>query len=190
MGRPNVRGGFFARVGVQTAQTQDYLGLIGPLGHQVGSALIAKMPDLPRRRFEVAKKFLASTPFEVRPLRASGRRECGAVRFSASLAIAMNDRPRKALGLECYRATKTASVQHLNFLQAVNARSPSVLRLKDDLIAMSVRRGEFVGKGYHWNRRAFDYAFGARTMSVLWAISPRATFCPRSAAASRRHTPG
>lgn len=185
-----MRGRFFARIGVQTPQTQDHLGLIGPLGHQVGSALIAKMPDLPRRRFEVAKKFLASTPFEVRPLRASGGRECCAVRFSASLAIAMNNRPRKPLGLECYRATKTASVKHLNFLQAVNDRLPSVLRLEDDFIAMSVRRGEFVGKGHHWNRCAFEYAFGARTMSVLCAILPRATFCPRSVAASSRHTLG
>ena len=128
MGCPNVSGRFFARVGVQTAQTQDHLGLIGPLGHQVRSALIAKMPDLPRRRFEVTEKFLASTPFEVSPLRASGRRECCAVRFSTSLAIAMNNRPRKPSSLECYRATKTTSVKHLIFLQAVNAQSPSVLR--------------------------------------------------------------
>ena len=74
------------------------------------------MPDLPGRRFEVAEKFLASTPFEVSPLRASGGRECRAVRFSAGLAIAVDNRSRELLRLECYRPTKTASVKHLNFL--------------------------------------------------------------------------
>ena len=116
MGCPNVSRRSRLGIGVQTAQTQDHLWLIGPLGHQVGPAFSAEMPDLPGRRLEVAEKFRASTPFEVSPFRASGRRECRAVSFSASLAIAVDNGPREPSCLECHRSTKTASIKHLNFL--------------------------------------------------------------------------
>jgi hypothetical protein len=55
---------------------------------------------------------------------------------------------------------------------------------------MSVREGEVVGKRHHWNRNEFEDAFGAKTMSVLCAVTPRDTFCPQGVAASSRHTPG
>ena len=45
-------------------------------------------------------------------------------------------------------------------------------------------------KRHHWNRNEFEDAFGAKTMSVLCAVTLRDTFCPRGVAASSRHTPG
>lgn len=117
MGCPDVSGWSRSRVGIQTAQTQDHLGLVGPLGHQMGSAFRAEMPDLARRGLKMAKGFLAPAPFEVSPLGPSSRRECRAVGFSTGLTIAMKNRSRELLGLECYRPTKTTSVKHLNLLR-------------------------------------------------------------------------
>lgn len=121
MGCPDVSGWSRSRVGIQTAQTQNHLGLIGPLGHQMGSAFRAEMPDLAGRGLEMAEGFLAPAPFEVSPLGASSRRECRAVGFSAGLTITMKNRSREFLGLECYRPTKTTSVKHLNILATPDA---------------------------------------------------------------------
>ncbi len=138
MGCPNVSRRSRLGIGVQTAQTQDHLWLIGPLGHQVGPAFSAKMPGLPRRRLEVAEKFLASTPYEASPLRPSGRRECRAVSFSAGLAIAVDNRPREPSSLECYRPTKTASIKHLNFLwRSLLEHSGCVIRNLQEEILMN-----------------------------------------------------
>ena len=120
MGCPNVSGRSRSGVAVQTGQTQDHLGLIGPLGHQVAPAFSAEMPDFPGRRLEVAKKFLASTPFEASPLGPTGRRECCAVSLSARSAIAVENRSREPLSLECYRPTKTTSAKHFNVLLTPN----------------------------------------------------------------------
>ncbi len=117
MGCPDVSGWSGSRVGIQTAQTQNQLGLIGPLRHQMGPAFSAEMPDLPGRGLEMAKGFLAPAPFEMSPLGASSRRECRAVGFSTGLTIAVKNRPRELLSLECHRPTKTTSVKHLNFLR-------------------------------------------------------------------------
>ena len=127
MGCPNVRRWPRFRIGVQAAKTQDDLGLVGPLGHQVGSAFSAKMPDLSGRRLEVAENFLAACPIEVSPLRPSGRRECRAVRFSAGLAIAVKNRSREPAGLETYAPTKTASVKHCVF--PLDSRQPITFRI-------------------------------------------------------------
>jgi len=120
MGCPNVSGWCGFGIGVQTTKPQDHLGLFGPLGHQVGPALNAKVPDLPGRRFEVAEKPTASAPSEVGAFCSSCRRECRAVSLSTSFTIAMKYRPREALCLELYRPTKTTSAKHLNLLKTPN----------------------------------------------------------------------
>jgi len=113
-------GRFGFGIGVQTTKTQNHLGLFGPLGHQVGSAFSAKVPDLPGCRFEMAEELSPSTPFEVGPLSPSCRRECRAVSLSTSLATAMKYRSRETLSLELYCPTKTTSPKHMNLLKRAN----------------------------------------------------------------------
>lgn len=107
-------GGDLSRVGVETPDSKDHIGLVDPFRDEMRSALDTEVAQFARRGFEGAKFFFPSRPREMLSQDSCGRRECGAMRFATRFAMAMSDRTielRETIG---NRAAETAALDHVH----------------------------------------------------------------------------
>jgi glutathione S-transferase len=107
---------YLSGVGVEAAESQNYVRLVLPFRNEMSAALDAKMAQLSRRGLEGANHLFAPCPAEIFAQDAGCGREGGAMRLATRVTVTMPDWAIELVGAIADRTAETATLEHIQFL--------------------------------------------------------------------------